>query len=200
MTHHDMGTKMEKISNLKEKIFAEAEKECCDSGDIQKAGELVDMVKDLAEVEEKCAKACYYKVVVEAMTEGDPRYGYNSNRYADGRYAPAGHGNYTSGYFPTDNLMDRFPIYMADDEVMRQGRMGYSGSGSGDGRSNNGGGYSGSNNMGGNTGNSGRSGYNTSQTLDMSIDSIRHNYEETHDPDAKRRMKEQLTRLVNDMR
>lgn len=75
-------------------------------------GEATDMIKDLAEAEEKCWKACYYKKIVEAMEEesemeemmakmghgGEGRMGYDHYRYASGRFAPKGHGHYSAGY------------------------------------------------------------------------------------------------------
>lgn len=69
----------------------------------QEAGEVADMIKDLAEAEEKCWKACYYKSIVGAMEEAelgsDGVHGYNPRRYSSGRYAPAGKGH-ISGYLP----------------------------------------------------------------------------------------------------
>lgn len=73
------------------------------------AGQVIDMIKDLAEAEEKCWKACYYKCIVEAMKEEEEyaeklppeeRRGYDHWRYSSGRYAPTGHGHYSSGYRP----------------------------------------------------------------------------------------------------
>lgn len=57
--------------------------------DTKEAGDVIDMIKDLAEAEEKCVKACYYKTIIEAM-EDDSRYGYNRHRDSQGRF--------TSGY------------------------------------------------------------------------------------------------------
>lgn len=39
--------------------------------DTQELGAVVDMVKDLAEAKKDCLKACYYKTVIEAMTNSD---------------------------------------------------------------------------------------------------------------------------------
>lgn len=96
--------------------------------DTEEIGEVVDMIKDYVETEEKAAKACYYKKVTEAMEDyGDDfnslmmrenehmnmphndREGYDSNRYANGRFAPKGHGNMThsggrGGFTPTPNM------------------------------------------------------------------------------------------------
>lgn len=74
--------------------------------DAHELGEVVDMMKDCAEIVEKKAKAAYYCSVVKAMEDSkeedemmdrmialDERRGYNSNRYANGQYAPKGRGS-----------------------------------------------------------------------------------------------------------
>lgn len=70
--------------------------------DSKELGELVDMVKDMAETKRNCWEAHYYETVSKAMEEydydSDDRMGYNRNRYASGRYAPSGTGNRTMGY------------------------------------------------------------------------------------------------------
>lgn len=100
---------------------------------IEGFGQLVDAVKDMAEIEEKCAKTCYYETVVEAMKkkekegleDGGP-YGYDNWRYSSGRFAPTGKGHY-AGYTP-------YPFMYMDDtqKIMNEYMMGYSGSGRGD--------------------------------------------------------------------
>lgn len=80
--------------------------QCAVPGDIS---ELSDVLKDLAETKAKCAEACYYHSVVKAMEEYDweedehgyrnESMGYDHNRYANGRFAPKGHGDKT-GYVP----------------------------------------------------------------------------------------------------
>lgn len=92
----------------------------------EEVGMVVDMIKDLAQVEKDCMEACYYESVVEAMGgELEGRSGYDHWRYASGRYAPKGHGHYSSGY------TQHPPVYM-NDRMMPQtgmddyyGRMGY---------------------------------------------------------------------------
>lgn len=78
----------------------------------ERCGEIVDMIKDLAEAEAKCWESCYYKTVIEAMKEAkdEPRYGepygYDNRRYASsGRFAPKGHGH-ISGYHDDMRMMD----------------------------------------------------------------------------------------------
>lgn len=77
-------------------------------------GQVVDMVKDLAEAEEKHMKTCYYKMLIEEMEEykeDEPRYGdiygYNPRRYSSGRYASKGHGH-ISGYMPDYHMMNEW--------------------------------------------------------------------------------------------
>ena len=63
--------------------------------------EAIDILKDLSEIKLNCVKAMYKTQIMEAMEDseygvdydenGEIRY-YNSNRYADGRYAPKGRG------------------------------------------------------------------------------------------------------------
>lgn len=102
------------------------------------AGEVVDMIKDLAEAEEKLWKGCYYKSIVKAMHEDeeyrehmpeDERRHYDHWRYSSGRFAPTGKGH-RSGYVPTWDGM-RMEPWMEDgkhDGTMMHdgdGRYGY---------------------------------------------------------------------------
>lgn len=125
--------KLKKICEMKDRISDFTQEAILgDKADIDSAGKLVDMIKDLAKVEKDCWEACYYKTIVEAMTEGDDeRAGYDHWRYSSGRYAPTGHGH-RSGYSPDRAMADR---KMWDDQNDRLGypnihthvpRMGYS--------------------------------------------------------------------------
>ena len=76
-----------------------------DHVDTCEMGKVIDMMKDLSE-------AMYYRELTKTMQEYDPdesmemfeRYGdggkryYDHYRYADGRFAPKGHGPYRRGY------------------------------------------------------------------------------------------------------
>ena len=139
---HEVEEKTKKLCELKDEILCHIGKvkdyENCESI----VGEMVDMVKDLCEAEEKLWKACYYKTVVKAMKEHEEeeekRYddlkmmmapmGYNTRRYASGRYAPSGKGH-ISGYVP-HMAMDPYINSMMHDpdfeEMLRDGRFGYS--------------------------------------------------------------------------
>lgn len=69
---------VDKIYQMKNEILQQAKKELEERGpermDVDRLGEMVDMVKDLAEAEESCWKAQYYRnAVTEAM---ESKYGY----------------------------------------------------------------------------------------------------------------------------
>lgn len=103
--------KVGKLCEMKDRLMTDLQCEISkglysDDVSIMQLGQVVDMVKDLAEAEEKCMKACYYKTIIEEMEEykeSEPRYGdiygYNPRRYSSGRYASKGHGH-ISGYMP----------------------------------------------------------------------------------------------------
>lgn len=91
---------------------------------VEQVGEIVDMIKDLAETEEKCVKACYYMEIIKAMNEEggelSERYGYDHYRYSSGRFAPKGHGHYSAaGYTPFKGNVRIHEPYL--DETIRMG-------------------------------------------------------------------------------
>lgn len=114
---HELKEKLKPVSEIKEKLTTwtheevEKGKECADTKEL---GEVVDMIKDLAEVEEKCWKAKYYESIVTAMAEAEEeeemmekmgRMGYDHYRYpSSGRFASTGHGK-RYGYVPP-HMMD----------------------------------------------------------------------------------------------
>lgn len=90
----------------------------------KEVGEAVDIIKDFAEAKKYCMEALYYQKVTEAMLSyEEPRYGYNNRRYGNGQYAPKGSGSY--GYW--DSKMG-----MVMDEDWNN--MGYNNTSSGRGR------------------------------------------------------------------
>lgn len=109
---HETIEKSRKLCELKDKLvttMAEQVSMGIQNVNTNEAGQVVDMIKDLAEAEEKCWKACYYKSIVKAMEEYDEgreymdpedRRGYDHWRYSSGRFAPSGRGHYSSGYRP----------------------------------------------------------------------------------------------------
>lgn len=96
---------VEKIYNLKNKILQHVENESADMQrmDVKEVGELVDMVKDLAEAEKSCWEAMYYKSVVESMS-GKSGYGSGGGTGSSAGYGSQGgirdmgYGSSYSGY------------------------------------------------------------------------------------------------------
>lgn len=194
---------IEKLCDIEKWLLKQVDQEMlcegtfCSSEEVAVAGEVIDMVKDIAEAKEKCIKAKYYETVVKAMEEYDEEdseevMGYNPNRYADGRYAPSGRGR--RGYHP-------MPIYMGD--VIADDMRGYTPTRGG---SNNGN-MSSSNNLVGTP--SGRSGYRDGMMYDgdymppsergQHYDNYRmakRNYTETRSEADKKRMREHADEYV----
>lgn len=110
---------MNDISCLKTDLIEELKHELRCKGfhgvETMEIGQIVDMIKDLAQTEKDCMKACYYGAMVNEMYGEEPndRMGYDNWRYSSGRFAPTGRGHY-AGYTPRDGV----PVYMND-------RMGY---------------------------------------------------------------------------
>lgn len=104
---HELMADLEKIKCSKKILMMWLGEEVSkgkDCFDCQAAGEVTDMIKDLAEAAEKCVKAKYYEDLIRYMHEGDGEeseiYGYDPYRYSSGRFAPKGRGH-RSGYpFP----------------------------------------------------------------------------------------------------
>lgn len=126
----------EKFDELKEEFMstlcAAMKSRGLESMDTKEVGEAVDIIKDFSEAKKYCMEALYYQKVTEAMLSyEEPRYGYNSRRYSNGRYAPKGMGSY--GY-----TMDT--VYNEDWESMGysddSGRGGMSSEGSSNRRGN----------------------------------------------------------------
>lgn len=140
MSHIENMHKM--IECLTDKAKSELDKGV-EGVDTKEFGEVVDVIKDLQEAEYKATVVKAMKDAEEdgefrekimELTGGEDMRFYNSNRYADGRYAPSGHGNYTrrgyDGEMPfssTDAMMyDYMPMpYGGYDNRMNQGRMYY---------------------------------------------------------------------------
>ena len=78
--YKEVEEKTKKICEMKERLFDILNSEMAkgyQNIDAKEAGEVVDMIKDLAETEKCCWEAHYYKTVTDAMLEvdEDPRYG-----------------------------------------------------------------------------------------------------------------------------
>lgn len=85
-----------------------------DRVDVKLMGEYADIVKDLAEAEEKCWKAEYYKTVTESMQGQQGLSGYTRMGGGSGSSANGGRMGYGSqggmgggrmGYVPQDGIM-----------------------------------------------------------------------------------------------
>lgn len=104
---------VEEIYKMKNELLQQAKKELAERGperiDVNRMGEIIDMVKDLAEAEKSCWEASYYRKVTEAMegssgytqmTNSNPasgggnmaRQGYDSQSMRQG-YSSMGHGD-----------------------------------------------------------------------------------------------------------
>ncbi len=70
---------VDKIYNLKNEFISRIERDLSERGvdriDVKEMGELVDMVKDLAEAEDYCWQAEYYKSISKAMENESSGYG-----------------------------------------------------------------------------------------------------------------------------
>ena len=191
---------IEKLCNIEEWLVNYIDREfgsqqCFEkSGELAVSGELIDMIKDIAEAKEKCVKAKYYETVTKAMEEYDEeepeeRQGYNNRRYANGRYAPTGRGE-VRGY-PMMPHPTPLPV------------MGYPNTPGG---GSNNGNMSSSNNMTGTP--SGRSGYDPGMIYEFPPQSERGQhydnwreakryYTETRSEEHKKRMREHANDYVN---
>lgn len=186
-----MDKKIEEIKDLECKLVNKANMYLdmpVEKIDTHELGEIIDMVKDLAEAKEKCYKACYYKDIHEAMKEEKEemkRYGYNPNRSSvTGRYISGYTPNpHMDGPFMMDNSYDMWGYTPsgAGNRSQSGSRMGYPDGGQG--------GSSG--NSDGSRSQGGRSGYTPTSRYGRSYDDYKESrryYTETKDPEKKREM------------
>lgn len=108
----EMMAKTEEIKKMKETMLSWVQQEVNSGKEcvhVESTGQVVDMIKDLAETEKECAESLYYMVVVDAMLNGkEPEYGepmgYNHRHLNNGRFARSGSGHVvgggTSGFHP----------------------------------------------------------------------------------------------------
>lgn len=92
MTHkqHKSTEKYNDICDLKHRLLHYVNGEIsrgfdCSPAKVHVLGEYVDMIKDLAEAEKHCYEACYYESVVNAMDEEDGMPNYGRRGYRPGR-------------------------------------------------------------------------------------------------------------------
>ena len=92
---------VDKIYEIKNELVKQVEKDISDRGVERIDGDVIDMIKDLAEAEKNCMKARYYKAVTEAMTQGGQSgYGSGMGYQRQGQQNMSGYGSMTgsSGY------------------------------------------------------------------------------------------------------
>lgn len=65
--------RIKEIKDLKDRLMkiANSAVDCADKVDTEELGDVVDMIKDLAEAEAKCMEAKYYEATICAMEEAD---------------------------------------------------------------------------------------------------------------------------------
>lgn len=187
---NDISAKLEPIKSAKEDLvmaFRSQIAKGIDCIDAKEAGEVTDMIKDLAETEKLCYEACYYKTVIEAMEEVDDepmyddnmsagytrtmprmRMGYNNRRMSNGQYASRGRGHvsgYNRPYVDQEPYIDN---YLNDPNFKRNMRYGYSDNES------------------------------MEETVDHSVETIKDIWQDAR-PELRKKMKEDLQKLVSEM-
>ena len=216
MSHIEkLEAELEPIKRMKERLVdmckAEVDKGCVET-DTKELGEVVDMIKDLAEADKACWSACYYKQIVKAMEKSEEEEeamqkmgyrmgvtggqgsnnssGYNPNRsMTTGRYI-SGYGDGRMGMTLEDEM--QMPYIMA----YTDGMMGYTPSGMGN-RSQSGSrmGYEGQN---------GRMGYDEMNMtphdrLNRTIENMKEMWKNA-DTEMKKKMKQDLQNLINELK
>ena len=129
---HDLAEIIEKskeIKELKEQLMDCLKSEMTSKGvgcvDTEEAGEVVDMIKDLSETEKYCMEALYFQKVVEAMTSyEEPRYGYMpiwyNNPMDEMPYGYTGTRNPNSGNWGNDQASNNRQGYFMPDGNMSE--------------------------------------------------------------------------------
>lgn len=92
----------EMLEKMTEWALSEMQSKGKEGVDTKEMGEVIDMVKDLAEAEKSVWEKCYYESIVEAMEKAEEeeeamgRMGYDRWRNSKGRFADKGTGHKTS--------------------------------------------------------------------------------------------------------
>ncbi len=101
---------VEEVYKMKNEILKQAKKELEERGpdrmDVDRLGEMIDMVKDLAETEKSCWEAQYYRRVTEAM-EGSSGYQMGGNMARQGYGMQSARQGYSSGSMGHDDLIGK---------------------------------------------------------------------------------------------
>lgn len=183
--------KLKQISEIKECLLSNIKAQLAagiDKVNTKELGEVVDMVKDLADAEKNCMEKEYYESIVCAMKEEYGRAGYDNWRYASGRFAPKGHGQYDPGHSGAGFHMPDVYTRMLEDDMID--RMGYPTNGN-----------SGNSNSGSSYGNSGGSYGGASSSRGYTYDrynQARRYYSETGDMRNKNEMNESAKQYMGD--
>lgn len=129
---------VEDIYALKNKILQHVEKETMDMSriDVKEVGELVDMVKDLAEAEKECWEATYYRKITEAMegasgytSTGSPANGGGMGYGDQGGGSRSGYGSMRQGYGSMghgeliDQLAQEYDRMPPDEQMMMKNKI-----------------------------------------------------------------------------
>lgn len=132
---------VEEVYKMKNEILQQAKKELEERGpdrmDVDRLGEMIDMVKDLAEAEKSCWEAQYYRRVTEAMegssgytqmTTGNPasgggniRQGYDMQTARQG-YSSMGYGSMGHGEL-IDKLAEEYRNLGPEERMMMKNRI-----------------------------------------------------------------------------
>lgn len=187
-----MEKKLTKITEIKDQLIEWSKEEIGKGREMactEELGEVIDMIKDLAEAEEKCWKACYYKSIVEAMKEAkeeEERYGYNPNRSATT-------GRYTSGYIMDETMMPHMGYTPSGRGNRSQSgtRYGYHYDRYDDARRN----YHETKDYGEKT----KMNEHAKKHLEETVDTLEDIYHEA-DPELKARIKKDITKLADEMK
>lgn len=186
---------MHRIHEMKNTLISWAQEEIskgCIAADADDLGKVVDMIKDLCEAE-------YYHSIVEAMHEEiegeyEGRSGYDNRRYASGRFAPKGHGH-ISGYMPPymEPHMDMMEGYTPSGRGNRSqsGRYGYNYDKYNEARRN----YHESRH----TEDKHEMNEHAKKHLEDTVETLEDIYKDA-DPELKTRMKQDLGKLMNEMK
>ena len=126
---HDNDMTVDRICALKDKLVGMVEHELDANAaevDAHELGEVVDMIKDLAEAEKYVREAEYHQSVTDAMEDySDGRMGYNPNRDSRGRYTSGSMRRRGYPERPGDDTAawgDREPPHMTDGMGYRPGK------------------------------------------------------------------------------
>ena len=106
---HEIKAKVEQLGNLKTMLMDAMAAQMANGVqcvDTCEAGQVVDMIKDLAEAEEKCWKACYYQKIVEAMHEAKEDQEAMMRLQMMSMNPEVGRMGYTPGMKPYEHMMN----------------------------------------------------------------------------------------------